>query len=61
MPNENHIMPAKPILYYTDVSPPVRSVLLTAAAIDVDLDLRVVNFLTGDQLKPEFIKVRKYI
>jgi len=30
----------KPILYYVEFSPPVRAVLLTAAAIDLDLELK---------------------
>lgn len=51
------IMSAKPILYYIEVSPPVRSVLLTAAAIGVELDLRVVDLLTGEHLKQEYVKV----
>lgn len=50
-------MSAKPILYYIEVSPPVRSVLLTAAAIGVELDLRVVDLLTGEHLKQEYVKV----
>lgn len=50
-------MPNKPVLYYIDLGPPSRSVLLTATAIGVELELRVMNLLGGDQLKPEFLKV----
>ncbi|XP_037042539.1 glutathione S-transferase 1-like isoform X2 [Bradysia coprophila] len=50
-------MSSKIILYYLSLSPPVRSVLLTAKALGIDLDLRNVNLLEGDHLKPEFIKL----
>lgn len=54
-------MSSKPILYYIDLSPPSRSVLLTAAAIGVELELRVIDLLGGEHLKPEFVKVCTYI
>jgi len=44
-------------LYYVDLSPPCRSVLLTAAAIGVELELRVVDLFGGEHLKPEFVKL----
>lgn len=50
-------MSSKPTLYYIDASPPCRSVLLTAAAIGLELDLKVVDLLNGGQLTPEFLKV----
>lgn len=52
-------MTSKPILYYIDASPPSRSVLLTAAAIGLELDLKVVDLMNGEQLTPEFIKVHR--
>lgn len=36
-------MSSKPVLYYTPRSPPCRAVLLTAAALGVELDLRLVD------------------
>ncbi|XP_023297286.1 glutathione S-transferase 1 [Lucilia cuprina] len=48
---------SKPVLYYTPRSPPCRAVLLTAAALGVDLDLRPMNLKEGDHLTPEFLKL----
>lgn len=44
-------------LYYLDVSPPVRSVLLTAKALDLELHLIAVNLLAGEHKSAEFKKV----
>lgn len=52
-------MSEKPVLYYLMMSPPCRSVLLTAAALDVELELKVVNVSAGEQLEPEFLAVIK--
>lgn len=43
--------------YYIPPSPPCRSVLLLAKAIGVHLNLKTMNVLKGDHLKPEFLKV----
>lgn len=48
----------KPILYYTTISSPSRSVLLTANLLGVELNLKTVNLLEFEHLKPDFIKVR---
>ncbi|KAL9913058.1 glutathione S-transferase 1 [Glossina fuscipes] len=50
-------MSSKPVLYYTPRSPPCRAVLLTAAALGVELDLRAMNIKDGDHLTPEFLKL----
>ncbi|EDW85715.1 uncharacterized protein Dwil_GK23004 [Drosophila willistoni] len=50
-------MSRKPVLYYAPRSPPCRSVLLTAAALDVDLELRLVNVKGGENRTPEFLKL----
>lgn len=47
-----------PKLYYTNGSPPVRAVLMTADALGVDLDLVEVNAVKGEQLKPQYLKVK---
>lgn len=44
-------------LYYVPGSGPCRSVQLAAAALGVDLNLKIVDLMGGEQLKPEFIKV----
>lgn len=53
---------AKPTLYYATLSPPSRSVLLTANLIGIELNLKKVDLLALEHLKPEFVKVcHKYI
>lgn len=54
-------MPSKIILYYLSLSPPVRSVLLTAKALGIELELRNLNLLEGEHLKSEFTKVCKLL
>jgi len=44
-------------LYYVPGSAPCRAVQLVAKAVGVDLNLKLVNLLAGEQLKPEFIKL----
>ncbi|XP_034651871.1 glutathione S-transferase 1 [Drosophila subobscura] len=44
-------------LYGIDLSPPVRSVLLTLNALGLPFEYKVVNLLGGDHLKPEFLKM----
>ncbi|XP_011181556.2 glutathione S-transferase 1 [Zeugodacus cucurbitae] len=50
-------MSSKPVLYYAARSPPCRAVLLTAAAIGLELDLRPTNLKERDHLTPEFLKL----
>ncbi|KAH8401188.1 hypothetical protein KR009_003559 [Drosophila setifemur] len=50
-------MSSKPVLYYAPRSPPCRAVLLTAAALDLELDLRLVNVKAGEHLSAEFLKL----
>lgn len=38
-------------------SAPVRSVLITAAAIGLDLEKVTVDLMRGEHLKPEYLKV----
>lgn len=47
----------KPILYGVEASPPVRSVLLTAKVIGLELDIRSVNVFIGEHIQDlEFLK-----
>ncbi|XP_013108646.1 glutathione S-transferase 1 [Stomoxys calcitrans] len=48
---------AKPILYMATLSPPSRAVMLTAKALDLDLEYKHINLLKGEHLTPEFIKM----
>lgn len=48
-----------PKLYYIPGSSPVRAVLMTADALGVKLDLELVDLLKKEQLKSDYIKVRK--
>jgi len=43
--------------YYLPGSAPCRSVLMAAKAVGVELNLKVLNLMAGEHLKPEFIKV----
>ncbi|XP_030753906.1 glutathione S-transferase 1-like [Sitophilus oryzae] len=46
----------RPKLYYSPVSPAVRSTLLTIAALDLDVELIPVNLMAGEHLTPQFLK-----
>lgn len=46
-----------PTLYYLPQSPPCRSILLLAKMLDIDLDLKVINILEGEQMKAEFLEM----
>lgn len=42
-------------LFYLDVSPPCRSVLLLGRILGLEFNLKSVNIQNGDQLKKEFL------
>lgn len=44
-------------LYYMSLSAPCRAVILTAKILGVELNLKTLNLMTGEQMKPEFIKI----
>ncbi|SPP80478.1 glutathione S-transferase 1-1-like [Drosophila guanche] len=44
-------------LYYHPGSAPCRSVIMTAKALGLELNLKQLNIPAGDQLKPEFVKL----
>ena len=44
-------------LYHMDLSAPCRSVRLTAKMLGVELNLKVVNLMVGEQMAPEFVKL----
>ncbi|XP_061394187.1 glutathione S-transferase 1-like [Musca vetustissima] len=48
---------SNPILYMATLSPPSRAVMLTAKAIGLELEYKVVNLLAGEHLTPEFLKM----
>ncbi|XP_078053378.1 glutathione S-transferase D1-like [Augochlora pura] len=43
--------------YHTPGSAPCRAVALTAAAVGVPLNPKLVNLMAGEQMKPEFLKM----
>uniref|UniRef100_A0A4D5R9W2 Glutathione S-transferase 1-1 n=1 Tax=Scolopendra viridis TaxID=118503 RepID=A0A4D5R9W2_SCOVI len=43
--------------YYMPASPPCRSVLLTAKALGVELNLKTIDLMQGEHLKPEFTSI----
>lgn len=44
-------------LYYVPVSPPCRSIMLLAKHIHVDLNLKYIDLMGGEHLKPEFLAI----
>ncbi|XP_049948977.1 glutathione S-transferase 1-1-like [Schistocerca serialis cubense] len=44
-------------LYYVPGSAPCRAVQMVARAVGVDLNLKHVNLVAGEQLRPEFLKM----
>ncbi|KAJ3663898.1 hypothetical protein Zmor_008116 [Zophobas morio] len=46
-----------PTLYMLDASPAVRAVLMTAKAINLQLNLRDIDFFQKEQLQPEFLQM----
>ncbi|XP_044002999.1 glutathione S-transferase 1-like [Aphidius gifuensis] len=44
-------------LYYISYSPPSRAVMMLAKALDVELNLKEVDVLNGEQHEPDFIKI----
>lgn len=40
-------------------SAPCRAVQMTAAAVNADLNLKLLNLMTGEHMTPEFLKVFK--
>ncbi|XP_052865862.1 glutathione S-transferase 1 isoform X3 [Anopheles cruzii] len=43
--------------YYLPGSAPCRAVQMTAAAVGVELNLKLTNLMAGEHLKPEFLKI----
>ncbi|XP_030573660.1 glutathione S-transferase D4-like [Drosophila novamexicana] len=43
--------------YYMPGSAPCRSVIMTAKALGVELNKKLLNVMEGEQLKPEFLKI----
>lgn len=46
--------------YYVPGSAPCRAVQMTAKAVGVELNLKHTDLLSGEHLKPEFLKVKIY-
>lgn len=44
-------------LYYMDASAPCRSVMMTAKVLGVELNLKFLNLMSGEHMKPEFLKI----
>ncbi len=48
----------KPILYYDDISPVVRSVLMLIDELKIDVELKYLDLFKGDHRSDEFFKVK---
>lgn len=44
-------------LYYMSMSAPCRAVLLTAKMVGVEINLKTINLMQGEHMKPEFLKI----
>lgn len=44
-------------IYITDSSPPCHAVLMTADYLGIKLNKKNIDVMSGEQYKPEFIKV----
>ncbi|XP_018804383.1 PREDICTED: uncharacterized protein LOC108978505 [Bactrocera latifrons] len=47
----------RPILYYDDINPHSRAVLMILNMLDVDIELRAVEMIKGEHLKPAYAKI----
>lgn len=50
----------RPIFYYDERSPPVRSVLLLINALNIDIEYKLVDLFEIDHLKEEFIQINYF-
>lgn len=48
---------SKPILYFTSGSPPSRAVLFLIRYLNIDVEVKNVNLLQGEQHSNEFLKL----
>ncbi|EAT41615.1 AAEL006764-PA, partial [Aedes aegypti] len=47
--------------YYLPGSAPCRAVQMTAAAVGVELNLKLTNLMAGEHMKPEFLKLNTLV
>lgn len=45
------------VLYHSPYSPPSRSVLLLSRFLNLDVDVKILDLLKGEQLSPEFLRI----
>lgn len=57
LPDPCEMSQPKPILYYDDRSPPVRSCLMLIKLLDIDVELRFVDLFKGEQFQKDFLAV----
>lgn len=50
-----------PVLYYLPPSPPCRALLMLARLLGLEFELKIVNIIEGDHMKPEFLQVSIYM
>lgn len=48
-----------PVLYYDDLSPQARSCCMLIKVLDVDVELKYINLISGEHLGEAYSKVRK--
>lgn len=53
----NPLNNARPILYYDDISPVVRSVLMLVDVLKIDVELKFIDLFKGEHRSDEYFKV----
>ncbi|KAL7029800.1 hypothetical protein ACKWTF_006369 [Chironomus riparius] len=48
---------SKPVFYYHPLSPPARSVVMVARENNIDIDLKVIDFVNGEHTSEYFTKI----
>jgi hypothetical protein len=44
-------------LYFMNISPPCRAVLMTAKHLNIEFNEKQIDLLNGEHLSPQFVKV----
>jgi len=57
LPDLSEMSQPRPILYYDDRSPPVRSCLMLIKLLDIDVELKFVDLFKGEQFQKDFLEV----
>ncbi|XP_037713240.1 glutathione S-transferase E14 [Drosophila subpulchrella] len=57
LPDLSEMSQPRPILYYDNRSPPVRSCLMLIKLLDIEVELRFVDLFKGEQFQKDFLEL----